>query len=89
MSADLTVIVPSLRADVLGARAFRVSRSWFARGIEDGNVSINGQPAGKSAQAGPGDLIHAHGLGSFRIVSVDGETRKGNLRVTISVDRQR
>jgi RNA-binding protein YlmH len=81
----MSVIVPSLRADVLGARAFRVSRAWFSKGIENGSVTVNGVPAGKSTQAGAGDEVIAAGLGSFRVVSVDGETRKGNLRATLEV----
>jgi RNA-binding protein YlmH len=88
MSAEvrsLSVIVPSLRADVLGARAFRVSRAWFAKGIANGNVSVNGRPAGKSTQALAGDEVTASGLGSFTVISVDGETKKGNLKVTLEV----
>ena len=32
-STVVSGVVPSLRIDVLGARAFRVSRAWFARGV--------------------------------------------------------
>jgi RNA-binding protein YlmH len=81
----MTVIVPSLRTDVLGARAFRVSRAWFSKGVENGSVTVNGAPAGKSTQAAAGDEVVAAGLGSFRVVSVDGETKKGNLRITLEV----
>ncbi len=81
----VTAVVPSLRLDVLGARAFRVSRSWFAKGMASGNVSLNGSVAGHAAKAAPGDTVQAHTLGSFELLSVDGGTKKGNLKVTIKV----
>jgi RNA-binding protein YlmH len=45
------VVVPSLRVDAVGAKAFGVSRSWFAKGVAAGRVHVNGRPAGKSAEA--------------------------------------
>jgi RNA-binding protein YlmH len=79
-------VVPSLRVDALGAKAFGVSRSWFAKGIAAGRVHVNGKPAGKSAEAAEGDEVWADGLGRFRILEVKGETRKGNLKVTVEVE---
>lgn len=83
----VTAVVPSLRVDVLGARAFGVSRSYFARGVASGSVLINGRVAGRSDQAGPGDRVEARELGEFTLLSVDGGTRKGNLKVTLAVRR--
>jgi RNA-binding protein YlmH len=80
------VVVPSLRVDAVGAKAFGVSRSWFAKGVAAGRVHVNGRPAGKSAEAAPGDEVWADGLGRVRVVTVHGETRKGNLRVTVEVE---
>jgi RNA-binding protein YlmH len=80
------VVVPSLRVDALGAKAFGVSRSWFAKGVAAGRVHVNGKPAGKSADAAQGDEVWADGLGRFRVVAVHGETRKGNLKVTVEVE---
>jgi len=80
-------VVPSLRVDVLGARAFGVSRSYFARGVGAGNVLVGGEPAGKAASVEPGQEVEAIGLGSFVLVSVDGATRRDNLRVTLAVRR--
>lgn len=81
----ISAVVPSLRADVLGARAFSVSRSYFAKGIASGSVDIGGRPAGKSAQVEPGDTVSARELGSFELLSVDGTTRRGNYRVSLRV----
>jgi RNA-binding protein YlmH len=82
-----SVIVPSLRVDALGAKAFGVSRSYFAKGIAAGNVLLNGERAGKSSDAEAGDEIYAEGLGRFYISQVQGETRKGNLKVVLEVEK--
>ena len=81
------VIVPSLRVDVLGAKAFRVSRAYFAKGIAGGRVSLNGRPAGKASSAERGDEVYAEGLGRFSVLEVQGETRKGNVKVVLSVEQ--
>lgn len=82
-----SAVVPSLRVDVLGARAFGVSRAYFQKGVAAGRVSVNGRPAGKSTDALAGDEVFADGLGRFKVLTVDGETRRGNLKVTLSVER--
>lgn len=82
----LNVVVPSLRVDVIGAKGFKVSRSYFAKGVAGGKVSVNGRPAGKSASAEPGDEVYAEGLGRLRVLSVDGETRRGNVKVSLEVE---
>lgn len=79
-------VVPSLRVDALGAKAFGVSRSYFAKGIAAGRVHVNGRQVGKSAEAAQGDEVWADGLGRFRVVAVHGETRRGNLKVTIEAE---
>lgn len=80
-------VVPALRVDVLGARAFGVSRSYFAKGVAAGRVSVNGRGADKRSEAGEGDEVWAEGLGRFRVRAVKGETRKGNVKVTLEVER--
>lgn len=82
-----TVIVPSLRVDALGAKAFNVSRSYFSKGIAAGNVTVNGSKAGKSSSAEAGDEVYAEGLGRFSVGSVQGETRRGNLKVDLDVEK--
>lgn len=83
----VNAVVPSLRVDVLGARAFGVSRAYFAKGMVAGRVSVNGSAAGKAASAVEGDQVYAAGLGRFHVEGVVGETRRGNLKVTLSVER--
>lgn len=81
------VIVPSLRVDALGAKAFNVSRSYFTKGIAAGNVTINGKKASKSSSAEAGDEIYAEGIGRMYLNSVQGETRRGNLKVLIDIEK--
>lgn len=81
------VVVPSLRVDVLGAKAFRVSRAYFAKGVSGGRVSLNGSVAGKASSAETGDEIYAEGLGRFTVLEVQGETRKGNVKVMLEVEQ--
>ena len=59
-------VVPSLRVDALGAKAFRVSRSFFRKGIEAGNVTVNGSAVGKSGVVAEADEVYADGLGRYR-----------------------
>ena len=80
-------VVPSLRVDAVGAKAFRVSRSFFRRGIEAGNVMVNGSAVGKAAAVKEADEVYAAGLGRFRVVALLGETRRGNLKITLEVER--
>lgn len=82
----LSVVVPSLRVDVVGAKGFRVSRSYFSKGVAGGKVSVNGNRVGKSGGAEVGDEIYAEGLGRLRVLSVDGETRRGNVKVSLEVE---
>lgn len=82
-----SAIVPSLRVDVLGARAFTVSRTYFASGVAAGRVRVNGRVAGKASVAELGDEVFADGLGRFRVTAVQGETRRGNLKVRLEVER--
>lgn len=79
--------MPSLRVDVLGARAFKVSRAYFAKGVAAGRVTVGGKTAGKSTTVEGGDVVIARGLGAFTVVTVDGVTRKGNAKVTLAVTR--
>ena len=84
---DDQVIVPSLRVDALGAKGFRTSRSWFTKGIAGGNVFLNGDAASKGSEAAVGDEIYARGLGWIRVEEVEGETRRGNVKVRLTVEK--
>ena len=84
----LSAVVASLRVDAVGAKGFKVSRSYFSKGVAGGKVSVNGKVAGKSAEVAPGDEVRAQGLGTITLLSVDGETRRGNVKITLAVERE-
>lgn len=81
------VIVPSLRVDAIGAKGFRTSRSWFTKGIAAGNVYLNGVAATKGSEAHVGDEIYAAGVGWIVVESIEGETRRGNLKAVLKVEK--
>lgn len=83
----LRLVVPSLRADVLGSKAFGASRSWFSKGVAAGKVRVDGGKAGKSSSLEPGSELWAEGLGRARLLSVEGETKRGNQKVVLEVER--
>lgn len=87
VSKRFAAVVPSLRVDVLGARAFGVSRTYFAKGVAAGRVHVNGRSADKGSEAGLGDEVWADGLGRFRVSALHGDTRRGNRRVELEVER--
>lgn len=81
------VVVPSLRVDAIGAKGFRTSRSWFTKGIAAGNVYLNGRSASKGDEAEVGDEIYAEGVGWIQVKSIEGETRRGNLKAVLTVQK--
>lgn len=81
------VIVPSFRVDALGAKAFNVSRSYFSQGIANGKVWLQGKLANKASTAKVEDEIYAEGLGRFRITELQGETKKGNYKIIMEIEK--
>lgn len=81
------VVVPSMRIDVVGARGFGVSRAYFQSGVEGGKVKLNGQVVKGSAEIRQGDQLSAEGLGRIEFKRVINETRRGNFKVELTVER--
>ena len=81
------VVVPSMRADVVGAKGFGVSRAYFQQGVEAGKVRLNGQPARASSDIKEGDSLSAEGLGRIDFKRVLNETRRGNYKVELEVHK--
>ena len=48
---------------------------------------VNGSAVGKAGAVKEADEVYAAGLGRFRLVAVLGETRRGNLKITLEVER--
>jgi RNA-binding protein YlmH len=85
---SVRAVVPSLRVDVLGARAFGVSRHHFAQGIAAGRVHRGGRHLTKADDMAVGDAVVADGLGTFTLQVVEGVTRRGQWKVLLAVSKR-
>ncbi len=82
-----SVVVPSLRVDVVGAKGFGVSRTYFAQGIKAGKVRLGGRIASVKDELAEGVHLLAEGLGSLVIKKVLGQTKRGNVKLEVEVRR--
>ncbi len=86
-SKTRSVVVPSLRLDVVGAKGFGVSRAYFQAGIEGKKVRVNGNVASSSTAVRVGDTLAAEGLGRIEFKRIEGETRRGNTKLELEVHK--
>ena len=76
--------VASLRLDAVISVGFGVSRSRVVLLIKGGAVSVNWKPINSpSIQLNEGDQVSLKGRGRLLIESVEGETRKGRIRLKL------
>ena len=80
-----SVVVPSLRVDVVGAKGFGVSRNYFAQGVKAGKVKLKGKTATAKDEIAEGDALSADGLGSLVVKKVLGQTKRGNVKLEVEV----
>lgn len=80
-----SVVVPSLRVDVVGAKGFGVSRNFFAQGVKAGKVKLKGKTATAKDEIAEGDALIAEGLGNLVVKKVLGQTKKGNVKLELEV----
>ncbi len=86
-SKTRSVVVPSLRLDVVGAKGFGVSRAYFQAGIEGKKVRVNGNVATSSTGVKVGDTLAAEGIGRIEFKRIEGETRRGNIKLELEIIR--
>lgn len=83
---EKTVSVASLRADAVIAEIYNLSRSEAQELFPVGRVSLRGKVFDNpSYLLKDGDLISVRGLGRFICGGVCGHTRKGRLKLSVSV----
>lgn len=74
----------SLRLDSVISAGFRVGRSAAAQYVTSGRAAINGLPCEKPDKAVAEDAkISVRGLGKIKLRTVNGQTKKGRISVTI------
>ncbi|CAH1213709.1 hypothetical protein PAECIP111893_03698 [Paenibacillus plantiphilus] len=81
---EMNLSVASLRLDGICSDVYRISRSKIVDPIRAGRCRVNWKvEEDPSAQLKDGDVISFKGLGRFRVLNVEGITKKGRLRVKI------
>lgn len=76
--------VASLRLDSIISSGFRIGRSLACQYITAGKAAIDGLPCEKPDKAvASGAKVSVRGLGKIRLTSINGETKKGRISVTI------
>ena len=81
---ELSLSVASLRLDGIASDVYRVSRSKIVDPIRAGRCRINWKvEEDPSAPLKEGDVVSMQGLGRFKVLSVEGVTKKGRVRVKV------
>jgi len=81
-----TGLVSSLRLDALLAEFCRWSRSQAQAAIAQGKTQLNFAATTKTDErVEVGDIISIRGFGRIKLAEIQGETRRGKLRVTAAV----
>jgi RNA-binding protein YlmH len=76
--------VASLRADAVLSLGFGISRSRVVLLVKGGVVKVNFRPINSpSQQLKEGDQLSLKGRGRLLISEVEGETRKGRIRLKL------
>ncbi|MBQ9837928.1 MAG: RNA-binding protein [Oscillospiraceae bacterium] len=81
---DIRDTLASLRLDSVISSGFRVGRSLASQYVTSGRAAINGLPCEKPDKTvAEGAKISVRGLGKIRLRTVNGQTKKGRISVTI------
>jgi RNA-binding protein YlmH len=76
--------VSSLRLDGILSDVYRISRGKVTEPIKNGRCRVNWKVEEDPAKPlKEGDVVSFQGFGRFRVISVEGETKKGKIRVKI------
>lgn len=80
------VTVSSLRLDAVLTAAFHLSRGRSAEAIRAGHAAVNGLVTQKpDRMVQEGDELSLRGSGKLRLLSINGETRKARLSITLGI----
>lgn len=79
----ITTTVASLRADVVAASCFNVSRTECAKLIQAEKLKCNGVLVTVNKSINEGDSLTLRGYGRAKLISVDGLTKKQRFHITI------
>lgn len=81
---EMSLTVASMRLDGIASDVYRISRSKMVDMIRAGRCRVNWKTEeNPSEQLKEGDTVSFKGFGRFRVLEVDGVTKKGRIRVKI------
>ncbi|WP_274651839.1 RNA-binding protein [Paenibacillus humicola] len=81
---EMSLSVASLRLDGIASDVYRISRSKIVDPIRAGRCRVNWKAEeDPSTPLKEGDVVSFQGLGRFKVLSVEGTTKKGRVRVKI------
>jgi RNA-binding protein YlmH len=81
---EVDLVIASLRIDNIIHGAYRLSRTEAAQFVKNERVSINHVVISKpSVNVKEGDIVSVRSKGRLKVDSVNGTTKKGNLKVRI------
>lgn len=81
---EMAISVASLRLDGVASDAFRLSRAKIVDPIRAGRCRVNWKTIeDPSEQLAEGDVVSMKGFGRFKVLSVDGVSKSGRIRVRI------
>ncbi|MFD2116208.1 RNA-binding protein [Paenibacillus yanchengensis] len=78
------ITVASMRLDGVASDVYRLSRTKIMPPIRAGRCKVNWKPVeDPSHQLYAGDVVSMKGFGRFKVLEVDGVTKKGRIRVQV------
>jgi RNA-binding protein YlmH len=81
---ELNIIVASMRADGIISAAFKMSRALSQQYVKGERVKVNHQLLLKQMkELKEGDIVSIRGKGRIEIISENGNTKKGNIKLTV------
>jgi len=81
-----TLIIPSMRLDCIIAEVYSLSRSEAQRLVKSESVRVNYKTSANTDKLlEKGDLVSVSGKGRFEICDTEGNTKKGNLRLSVLI----
>lgn len=81
---EMSLTVASMRLDGIASDVYRISRSKIVDPIRAGRCRVNWKAEEDPSESlKQGDVVSFKGLGRFKVLEVDGVTKKGRIRVKI------
>jgi len=80
--AEMSFTVASLRLDAIVGDVYKLSRAKAMQPIQAGHCKLNWKvEENPSRELREGDVVSLKGFGRFKILMIEGETKKGRIRV--------